>query len=119
MKILLKQRQSLKNLNQNKPLLIRRKKKWQYDDLRARRYGGRVLSEHLSTRHASGNSNNSDASLNNTKELMFPYLEEKKIYLRDMHIGFELIHTKKSASFPYLLEKPRALDRLIYDYEKI
>ena len=49
---------------------------------------------------------------------MFPYLEEKKIYLRDMHIGFELIHTKKSASFPYLLEKPRALDRLIYDYEK-
>ena len=74
-------------------------KKWQYDDLRARRYGGRVLSEHLSTRHASGNSNTRDASPSNTNEIIFPYLEEKKIYLRDMHIGFELIHTKKWPHF--------------------
>ena len=94
-------------------------KKWLRDDLKARRYGGRVLSEHLSRRHASGNSNARTTSLGNINESLFSYVEEKKIYLRDMHIGFELIHTNKLAKFPYLSEKPPLSARLIYDYEKI
>ncbi len=93
-------------------------KKLVYDDLRARRLGGRVLAEHLSTRHASGNRGGKKGD-DNDGALFFPYVEEEKLYLRQMHIGFKLINTTKKVTYPYILEKPPPWARGVYDYVKI